>query len=219
MELFDQIEEELLVIPKTGISVSLLVRTYDPKEGRGIFTEFTKADGGKKLFLQSSDYLMFKYKDKNNRDIHETVAVSYLCMDTLKRGMQEAEDFMTEAFMENENGNIIVEPAKMSGIKISGMIRNKSILFLPGIDYNAETQTQNPIVTMVLNDSECSGTMPYDIFTQLTEFIKNFNLYASSKLLLNTLISYCNAGAPKNKNEVAEPVYQPKVIPRRGRGS
>ena len=216
MELFDQIEEELLTIPKTGISISLLVRTYDPKSNQGVFLEFTKADGGKKLVLNSSDYLMFKFNNRNNRDLHETVAVSYLCMDTLKRGIEQAEEFMDEAFSENENGTLVVDPAKMSGIKITGMIKNKSLMFLPGINFNAEANTQDPIVTMILNDSDCTGTMPYATFLQLAEFIKHFDLYTSSKLLLNTLINYCNCGPSRNTAKVNEPVYQPKPIPRRG---
>jgi hypothetical protein len=216
MELFDQIEEELLTIPKTGISISLLVRTYDPKTEQGVFLEFTKADGGKKLLLNSSDYLMFKFNSRVNRDLHETVAVSYLCMDTLKRGMAEAEEFMYAAFFENENGTIVVDPGKMSGIKISGMIKNKSLLFMPGVSFNAEAQTQQATITMVLNDSECSGTMPYETFQQLSEFLKHFDLYTSSKLLLNTLINYCNCGPSSSTKKINEPVYQPKPIPRRG---
>jgi hypothetical protein len=215
MELFDQIEEELLTIPKTGISVSLMVRTYDKRAEQGVFTEFTRSDGGKKLLLNSSDYLMFNYNDRD-RDKHEVVVVSYLCMNTLKRGMTEAEEFMDAAFSENENGTIVVDPEKMSGIKISGMIKNKSFLFMPGVSFNAEAGTQQATVTMILNDSECSGTMTYEIFLQLAEFIKNFDLYTSSKLLLNTLINYCNCGATQNTVKVNEPVYQPKFIPHRG---
>lgn len=183
MKLPTIITERLLSIPKTNINIDIVIRTEDDK--RNLFSEYTRKDGSKVLSINSSEYLKFSF---SNNDIHESVMVSYFNMATLKDGFNELEEFANNSFM-MVSGEYAIEPNHTSGYSIKNLINNKSLLFIPKIMLN-DNGSQDYGFDMVINNIECSGFVQYDTLFQIIAFIRSFDLYTSSKSLINTAIMY-----------------------------
>lgn len=196
MELFDSVEERLLVIPKTGISFELRVRLYDRENDESAFVEYTTRKNEHKLILNSSDYLYITYRDQKEEQ-YKSIWISYLNIGTLQRGFAEARKFIDNCFIEDDNGRTVVDPQYSNGISITDLGGGDYIRFIPMTLENDGTM-ENSII-MEVGSKEYSGSMSYSTFVQITEFIRRFDLYSSSKMLLNTMINYCNYGTPYNK--------------------
>lgn len=197
--LYSTIKEKLLSLPKTDIYIELVIRTDSDKHK--FFNEYTRKDGSKILELISSEYLSFNY---SNKESHESVMISYFNMATLKDGFRDLEKFALESFI-CINGEYTVEPNHIGGYSIKNLIGNKSLLFIPKIILN-DNENQEFGFTMSINDINYSGFVQYDTLFQLISFIKHFDLYSSSKSLINTALLYRNL-----KDEMApKDAYIPK---------
>lgn len=180
------VTETLVVLPKSSISIELMVRTEDEKHS--LFYEFKRKDGWN-LKFSSSEYIVFKY---NNGNEYENVMASYLHLATLKEGFQEIREFLDQALVYNEaNQAYGVDPNYKHGYKLENLIGNKSIAIMPHIR-ELDNGTQELGCMMMINDPNKSGFVSFDTMMQLCAFIKDFDLYTSSKIMINTMLWYCD---------------------------
>jgi len=178
--MYDTIEETILIVPNTGLRLSLLIRNDDKT-----FKEVTHNDGTRHLKMLTSDYLSLSVRDTG---VFASVTVSYLCMDIFKAGMKECREFMEKAFDCRDN-SYYVKKEYRGGFKIEDLCNGRSLLFIPFVDNNEETHTSEPGVSIYFTD-DISTFVPYGSFASLVEICLKFDLYMASKLLLNNALMY-----------------------------
>lgn len=177
--MYDKVEETVLILPKSGIRMSLLVRTDEET-----FRETTTNNGDKCLRVMTSDYIMISLRD---RDVYASVSISYFCLETFKEGLKECLQFIQDSIIDDGN-SYSVDPKKAAGFKIENLCNNRSLLFTPYIDAD-EDGNQTPGVTIWFSD-EISAFVTYNDFEALVNTCLHFDLYMASKLLLNNAMLY-----------------------------
>jgi len=178
--MYDTIEETILIIPNSGVRISLLVRNDEDT-----FKEFSRNDGSKSLRMLSSDYLTISYRDGGS---YYSATASYLCMETFKAGMKECEEFIGESFY-IENGCYYVKKGYENGFKIEDLCNGRSLLFVPFVDNNTEAKTSEPGVYLYFT-ADVAAFVPYSGFIAMVELCRRFDLYTASKMLINNAMLY-----------------------------
>lgn len=180
--MFSHIQENLLMLPGSGITVELAITATEPP-----FREYNTKSGGRGLTVQTNDYIIMACKIDGRR---ETVAVSYLCWEQFRTGLQESKKFMEEAFIyEAANNAYKIEDKHTGGYKIENLCRNSALLFKPVIDKDMEAGTETPGVDIYFAD-DFATFVAWNDYIALTEFFANFNLYMASKTLMQLAMTY-----------------------------
>ena len=206
----DVIKEKLLILPKSSISVSLIVRTRT--EDRKLFREFKKKNGDSILEMHSSEYLSFEFFSKDNKS---TVMASYLHIATLKDGITEAMKFIDSSLIFNENTNRWgVHQEYLHGYKIEGLINGKSLLFIPKIRRDDANNLELGC-NLMINDEACSGFLSFDTLCHLEAFIRHFDLYTASKSLINTALWYADHSNENGRVGLMSSYSPPQILSRR----
>jgi hypothetical protein len=192
MEIFETIEEELLVLPKGFLSLKILINTQDQMNHSVLFKEIERKDGSRILKMKSSEYLIIEGYNAD-KSMKERVSISYFHIATLKSGFRLAKKFFEDTFEYGVNNNIIIKRESSGGFKINNLIKDKSLLFVPCVMSNDDGRPE-AFIEILVSRPGFGGIIPCDSFFQLCEFIEYFDLYSASKSLINTMLVYCNYG-------------------------
>jgi len=178
--MYDTVEETILIIPNSGVRISLLVRNDEDT-----FKEFHRNDGSKSLRMLSSDYITISFREGGN---YTSVSVSYLCMETFKEGMKECEEFISDAFFTKDN-TYFVKKGYENGFKIEDLCNGRSLLFIPYVDNNTSAGTSEPGVYLYFTE-DTAAFISYSGFVAMVELCRKFDLYTASKMLINNAMLY-----------------------------
>ena len=178
--MYDSIEETILIVPNSGLRLSLLIRNDDKT-----FKEVTHNDGTRHLKMLTSDYLSLSIRESG---VFASVTVSYLCMGIFKAGMKECREFMEKAFECHDNC-YYVKKDYSGGFKIEDLCNGRSLLFIPYVDNNTESHTSEPGVSIYFSN-DISTFVSYESFSSLVDICLRFDLYLASKMLLNNALMY-----------------------------
>jgi hypothetical protein len=172
------------MLPGSGITVELTISSTEPP-----FREYNTKSGGKGLTIQTNDYIIIACKIDGRR---ETVAVSYLCWEQFRTGLQDSKKFLEEAFeydITNNAYKIADKPICKGGYKIENLCRNGALLFKPVIDKDMEAGTETPGVDIYFAD-DFATFVAWNDYIAFTEFFANFNLYMAAKTLMQLSMTY-----------------------------
>lgn len=190
---FGNIEEELLHIPNTKLSLTLRVRADNDKTQ--LFTVRNTLDNRKNLTLNSSDYLMFRHFE--SRELNETIFISYLNFTTLLKGFREFLKIFRESFVYDDDDSPAIVTSKAVYYKISNLTGNKTIGLIPLLD-----ESNLPACALYLNGEAFMSIISYDDYIHLLNFLEKFDLYTASKALLNTAMLYHAIGMSRESAPV-----------------
>ena len=201
-EFFASIEEELLALPSSYVSFRLRVRG---DANHPIFKESSNPnDSSKRLYVNSSDYFIIRYFE--DKDLNEVIVLSYFNFPLFLKGMRKFASIMGKCFIKNEDDSITIDEEEATYYKISGLTGNKSIGLLPIID-----EDKDAACLMYVNNEKFTASIKYDNFLSVLNFLEKFDLYQSSKTLLNTAMLYHTLAMSK---EVAPPLQRRSTIKR-----
>ena len=180
--MFSHIQENLLMLPGSGITVELTITATEPP-----FREYKTKSGGKGLTVQTNDYIIIACKIQGRR---ETVAISYLCWEQFRTGLQESKKFMEAAFKyDTTNNAYALDKDHLGGYKIENLCRDGALIFKPVVDKDMEAGTETPGVDIYFAD-DFATFVAWNDYIALTEFFANFNLYMAAKTLMQLSMTY-----------------------------
>jgi hypothetical protein len=162
------------------------------------------------LHIESSDFLVFAYKDYETKKTSE-VYTSYQHIQDIRKGFNQMLNGFDDAFKFHNDGcdgtYTITNYGENFDLALNGLINNHSIHMIYDIDYDEERVSKKCQrgITIFFNGEENCVTITEENLKSITYFLDNFNLLSSSQHLKQMAFMYqmCNSMGLENKDIVS----------------